>query len=137
MITMTGGQEPWDIEYYETEMGNAPVFEWISGLPGEDEEVPEGGEKPKTDRGLALWYIDQLSILGLEARPPLVKHLEGKLYELRWKASSRQHRIAYFSYTGRKFVLLHGFIKKTQKTEKKDLNLARERMKDYERRYGR
>ncbi len=132
---MAGDQEPWEIEYYETETGNVPVFEWISGLPGEGEEVGEG-EKPKTDIGLALWYIDQLSILGLEARLPLVRHLEGKLYELRWKASKKQHRIAFFSYTGRKFVLLHGFIKKTQKTEKKDLKLARDRMKDYERRYG-
>lgn len=132
---MASDQEPWEIEYYETENGNSPVFEWIRDLPGEVEEVEEG-RKPKTDQGVALWYIEQLSIMGLEAKPPMVKHLEGKLYELRWKTSGKQHRIAYFSYTGRKFVLLHGFVKKTRKTEKKDLKLARDRMSDYERRHG-
>lgn len=124
----------WEIEYYETENGNVPVFEWILDLPGEEEEVGEG-EKPGTDRGLALWYIDQLALLGTEARYPLVRHLEGKLYELRWVASKRQHRISYFAFTGRKFVLLHGFIKKSQATSKKDLRLARNRMRDYERRH--
>lgn len=80
---------PWEIEYYETRSGNVPVFEWIRNLPGEEEGVGER-EKPETDRGLALWYIDQLALLGTEARYPLVRHLEGKLYELRWVASKRQ-----------------------------------------------
>ena len=132
---MADGQEPWEIEYYETETGNAPVFEWIEGLPGEQEEVAEG-EKPGTDQGLALWHIEQLARLGLEARMPLVRHLEGKLYELRWKTSGRQHRIVYFSFTGKKFVLLHGFIKKQQKTPNKVLRLAKNRMNEHERRHG-
>lgn len=131
---MTKRRDSWEIEYYETENGNVPVFEWIRSLPGEEEEAREG-QKPGTDRGLALWYVDQLALLGAEARYPLVRPLEGKLYELRWKASGRQHRIAYFAVTGRKFVLLHGFIKKTRATPKKDLRLAKSRMRDYERRH--
>lgn len=131
---MAEQQGPWEIDYYETENGRVPVLEWIQNLPGEAEKLDEG-EKPKTDQGLTLWYIDQLALLGTEARYPLIRHLEGKLWELRWKASGRQHRIVYFAASGRKFVLVHGFIKKAQTTPKKELEKARNRMRDYERRH--
>ncbi len=111
----------WEVEFYETESGKRPVEEWI-----EDMRAPE--------QALALLHIDQLALLGTQARPPLSKPLGNKLYELRWKAANKQHRIAYFAVTGRKFVLLHGFIKKTQATPQRDLDLARERLRDYERR---
>ena len=113
---------PWEVEYYETQLGRAPVFEWIQNMSAEEQ-------------ALALRYIDQLALLGTEAHPPLIGHLGGKLYELRWKSADRQHRIAYFAWTGRKFVLLHGFIKKTRTTAKRDLDTSRKRMRDYERRH--
>ncbi len=128
-------EDPWEVEYYEAPGGGVPVFEWIDNMPGEEEQ-PTQGRKPGTEKGLALWYIDQLALLGVEARYPLVDHLEGKIWELRWKVGDRQHRIAYVSWPGRKFVLLHGFIKKKQATPKKDLKVARDRLRDYERRYA-
>lgn len=114
----------WAVEYYETASGNVPVLEWIEGLP------------PR-ERASALRHIEQLALLGAEARPPLVKPLGDKLYELRWKSGDKQHRIAYFAATGRTFVLLHGFIKKTRATPRRDLELARARLREYAARPGR
>lgn len=127
-------EDPWEVDYYEALGGGVPVFEWIDNMPGEEEQ-PEQGRKPETEKGLALWHIDQLALLGMEASYPLVAHLEGKIWELRWKASGRHHRVAYVAWPGRKFVLLHGFIKKKRTTPKKDLKAARDRLRDYEGRH--
>ncbi len=62
---------------------------------------------------------------------PYVKPLEDKLYEIRVEQNTNIYRTIYFAYTGKRFILLHGFQKKSQKTPKKELNLAKERMKDF------
>jgi len=49
------------------------------------------------------------------------------LYELRIDST----RIIYFLFTGRRFVLVHGFTKKSKETPKRELEVARKRMKDY------
>ena len=67
----------------------------------------------------------------VQAREPLVKHLEDKLWELREESRTNIYRIIYFFYTGRRIVFLHGFQKKTQKTPKKELELARARYEDF------
>ena len=56
------------------------------------------------------------------------------LYELRIKFSSDIARIFYFTYHNNKFVLLHGFIKKTMKTPENEIKRARKYMEDYKRR---
>lgn len=114
----------WTVEYYQTAAGNVPVADWLAGLPARE-------------RADALRYIDQLALLGTEARPPLVKPLGDKLYELRWKSGDKQHRIAYVAAAGRTFVLLHAFIKKTRATPRRDLDLARARLREYDARPGR
>lgn len=111
----------WEIDYYETEAGNSPVLEWIEDLPEED-------------AALALQNIDLLALQGTDARMPLVRPLGSKLFELRWKSSDKEHRIIYFAAPGRKFVLLHGFIKKRQTTPRKYIGLALGRMRDYKER---
>jgi phage-related protein len=115
-------EEPtWTIEYYEAEGGNIPVFDWILSMT-------------PVCQAAALGYIDQLALLGTEARAPLVKPLGDKLYELRWKAEDKQHRVAYFAIYGQTFLLLHGIVKKQMAWPKKDLSLAKKRKSDYERR---
>lgn len=47
-----------------------------------------------------------------------------KLYEIRIKEKSGISRILYFAHAGRKFILLHGFIKKTDKTPVKEIQIA-------------
>jgi phage-related protein len=62
-----------------------------------------------------------------------VKPLAGtkKLFEIRIKDKSNIHRILYFTYTGRRFVLLHGFTKKTEKTPVREIEIAVKRMEEY------
>jgi phage-related protein len=60
---------------------------------------------------------------------PRVKHIEGKIWELRAKASEGIARGLYVTMTGRRVVVLHVFIKKSQKMPRSALDIARERMK--------
>ncbi|MCF8169333.1 MAG: type II toxin-antitoxin system RelE/ParE family toxin [Rhodoferax sp.] len=59
---------------------------------------------------------------------PLVDHIEGDIWEVRSKLANRIARVL-FVVNGNTMVLLHGFIKKSQKTPKPDLDLAKERLK--------
>lgn len=70
---------------------------------------------------------------GLEQmREPHVKHLDGKLWELRAKSAEGIARGLYVTVTGRRVVVLHAFEKKSEKTPPRALALARERMKEIE-----
>ena len=61
---------------------------------------------------------------------PYVKHLEGKLWEMRMKGKDGIARAIYTAAKGERVVVLHAFVKKTQKTPHKLLELARERAKE-------
>ena len=64
---------------------------------------------------------------------PLVAHISGDIWEVRIRLETRIARIL-FALDGNMMVLLHGFIKKQQKTPKPDLDLAKERLKQLRRR---
>lgn len=75
--------------------------------------------------------LDAIENVGLDnLREPHVKHLEGKLWELRAKASEGIARGIYVTVTGRRVVVLHVFVKKSQKTPSRALDIARQRMKE-------
>jgi phage-related protein len=57
------------------------------------------------------------------------------IFELRTKQGSNITRVFYFFFVGQKAILTNGFVKKTQKTPKADLDLAQKYKSDYERRY--
>jgi phage-related protein len=61
---------------------------------------------------------------------PYVKHVKEKLFEIRAKSKDGIARIFYFTMTDRHIVLLHGFMKKTQKTPKREIDTAFGRMKE-------
>ena len=74
--------------------------------------------------------FEMVENLGLEQlREPYVKHLEGSLWELRAKAQEGIARGIYVTASGRRVVVLHVFVKKTQKTPRRALETARVRMK--------
>jgi phage-related protein len=64
---------------------------------------------------------------------PLVGHLGGDIWEVRIKLDNRIARVL-FALDGQTMVLLHGFIKKQQKTPGPDLDLAKDRLKQLKRR---
>ncbi|TPP11767.1 type II toxin-antitoxin system RelE/ParE family toxin [Rhizobium glycinendophyticum] len=78
--------------------------------------------------------LEAVERLGLEQlREPHVKHLEGKLWELRAKSAEGIARGIYVTMTGRRVVVLHVFQKKTQKTPQRALELARARLQEIQR----
>lgn len=80
--------------------------------------------------GRMLRLFEMIETSGLEhLREPHVKHLDGKLWELRAKAAEGIARGIYVTATGRRVVVLHVFEKKTDKTPARALALARERMR--------
>lgn len=109
------------VEYYCKNDGTSPVLEYVNSL---DSKL-----KSKTIRA-----IDYLEIYGNKISPPYSKKLVDGIYELRVKFSSDIVRIIYFFYKDRIIVLTNGFTKKSQKTPKKEIELALKRKKEYERR---
>ncbi|MBI1328393.1 MAG: type II toxin-antitoxin system RelE/ParE family toxin [Alphaproteobacteria bacterium] len=68
---------------------------------------------------------------GLAAmREPYAKHLSGKLWELRLKGRDGIARSIYVTASGRRVVVLRTFVKKTEKTPKREIDIAQERMKE-------
>jgi len=63
-------------------------------------------------------------------REPHVKHLEGALWEMRMKGKDGISRAIYVTARGRRVVVVRVFVKKTQKTPRRELNLALERAKE-------
>lgn len=78
-------------------------------------------------------YLKILSEYGTRAGEPYVKHLEGEIWELR----PLRDRILFAAWNGESFVLLHCFMKQTQKTPKREIEQAKRNLYDYEERSGR
>lgn len=68
---------------------------------------------------------------GLDALPrDAVDHLEDKLWELRLRGRSGISRALYVTAVGKRVVIVRVFVKKTQKTPRREIELALERAKD-------
>jgi phage-related protein len=80
--------------------------------------------------------IDLLARYGVLLKEPYTKQIKGKLRELRIVDETGIVRILYFTYTGKRCVLLHGFVKKTGKTPITEIDLAEKRMNDFIARHG-
>lgn len=90
----------------------------------------ELGELPVSLRARMLRLMEMVEAIGLEnMREPHVRHIEGKLWELRAKATEGIARGLYVTVAGRRVVILHVFVKKSQKTPRRALDIARERMR--------
>ena len=81
-------------------------------------------------RSRLIRLLEAVENVGLEALGAKdVKHLDGKLWEFRVKAKEGIARGIYVTVTGRRVVVLHVFQKKSRRTQKKALAVAKERMK--------
>ena len=65
-----------------------------------------------------------------QVKEPYVKHLQGKLWEIRVKGRDGIARGIYVTATGRRVVIVRVFIKKTQKTPRTEINLALSRAQE-------
>jgi phage-related protein len=106
-----------DAVFFRTRNDNEPVREWLKGLTKEQRRA----------LGEDIAYVQFKWPIG----KPRVDHLRGAIWEVR---SSLGNRIArtLFAVVGGQMVLLHGFIKKTQRTSNDDIELAEKRFKEWQ-----
>lgn len=112
-----------EIKFYEDQTGRVPVKEFLDGL---DIKM----------RQKMLRSIQALQDMGISLRMPLSESLEDGIFELRAKSGTNISRVMYFFIIGNRAVLTHGFIKKTQKTPRRELQRAKDIRADYFRRFG-
>ncbi len=108
----------WTVEYYRDKDGKEPTADFIDSLPREA-------------RAKVFRLIKLLKDYGVLLKEPYTKQIRGKIRELRIKDSQGAVRILYFTYTGKRFILLHGFIKKTDKTPEREIEISEKRMNDF------
>jgi phage-related protein len=102
--------------FYELPSGREPVREWLKSLSGDDRKII--GEDIK--------YVE----FGWPVGMPLCRALGGGLWEVRSQITQgRISRVLFCAHEGR-MVLLHAFIKKTQKTPDSERDLALKRKKE-------
>ena len=111
------------IEFYETVDGKIPVQEFLMGL---DIKM----------RTKLLMIMKVLQEKGNNLREPYSKHLDDGIYEIRGKIGTNISRVLYFFYYGGKIIITNGFVKKTQRTPKAEIELAKKYRKDYMERFG-
>ena len=115
----------YEVEMYEKVDGKVPVLEFILNL--------DPKQQAKIYREINL-----LEKFGNELHYPHVDTIKGDkykgLWELRIEFASNIFRIFFFLQIGNLAILLHGIVKKKQKTPKKELDIALDRLKDHLRR---
>ena len=109
-------ERPLKVVFFKTDAGNEPVREWLKALPAEERKAI----------GVDIQTVQYAWPVG----KPLVDHLKNGVWEIRSRFKDRIAR-TLFAVIDQKIVLLHGFIKKQQKTPQDELALALKRKKQY------
>ncbi len=112
-----------EIIFYETKKGERPAEDFIFSL------------QPKMQAKI-IGMMHVLEKNGNLVREPYSKYIDDGIFELRCKVGSDISRVMYFFYVGKKIVMTNGFVKKTQKTPKSEINLAKKYRDDYIERMG-
>ena len=111
------------VEFYETKDGKSELWDFIEELR----------KKSATNKDARIQYtqislyIELLQRNGIKLTGNVAKHIEGDIWELR----PGNNRVLYFYFKDNRFVLLHHFRKKTQKTPKREIEKAKLEIKDY------
>ncbi len=110
--------ENFEIVFYKKRGGQCSIQEFLDSL---DVKM----------RAKALLMAALLREHGANLRLPYSKQLEDGIFELRAKQGSNITRLLYFFFAGKKAVLTNGFVKKTQKTPRDQIQKAKEYRSDY------
>ncbi len=104
------------VRFYRSDAGREPVREWLRGLDEGDRRAI----------GLDLMRVQ----FGWPIGMPLVRSLQDGLWEVRCSLPSQRIARLMICFHDEMLIVLHGFIKKTQKTSADDLTLAKRRMNE-------
>ncbi|MBQ9972054.1 MAG: type II toxin-antitoxin system RelE/ParE family toxin [Firmicutes bacterium] len=107
-----------EVEFYMSDDGTEPVIEFLSSID-------------KNHRAKIVGLIGVLEEKGNELRGTYSEHLNDGIFELRCQLGNNHARILYFFFYGKKIVLTNGFLKKTNKTPKRELELAKKYRDNY------
>ena len=107
-----------EMKFYKLPSGKCPVESFLDTL---DHKM----------RAKILRLMLLLKENGKDLREPYSKYLEEGLFELRVKQGSNITRVLYFFLIDREIIITHGFIKKTQKTPRSEIELAKKYRQDY------
>jgi phage-related protein len=113
----------YDAIFYSDKNGNKPLAEFISGL----RQKSHTSKDARINFSKIIAYIDLLCEHGTKVGEPVVKHIEGDIWELR----PLNNRILFALYKNKIYILLHFFAKKTNKLPQKELEQAKRNLKDY------
>jgi phage-related protein len=108
---------------YEKADGTSPVRELLDDLNSQS----WANKSARVRRNKIISYIDALAQCGSGIGMPIAEHLDGEIWELR----PIDDRILYFFAKNNTYVLLHHFIKKTQKTPPREIEKAKREMQDH------
>ncbi len=116
-----------EIIFYEDSNGRKPVLEYM-------QELKKGKSKDSRIKLNKINdYIQALSVYGVaELSENYVKHLDGEIWELR----PIRDRILFAGVVGGRYVLLHQFMKQTQKTPAREIEKAKRELADFKERSG-
>ncbi len=103
---------PLQVFFYKSISGKEPVREWLKNLKKDDRRII----------GIDIKTVQFGWPLGM----PLIKKIDNNLWEIRSNLNDRIARVI-FTICEDAIMLLHGFIKKTQKIPASDLNMAKKR----------
>ena len=112
-----------ELIFYHTRNGQSEIETHLDALAKE----AQTNKTSRINREKILAYMKALSLYGTRLGTPFVKHIEGDLWELR----PLRNRIFFFYWKDNRFVLLHHFIKKSQKTPAKEIQRAKLNLKDF------
>jgi len=105
------------VEFYRTTSGRSPIEEFVEELS-------------KKDQARFADVIVGIETHGFECPRVTFRQLKGKLWEIKFKSSGGQYRVAYVTVERNVMVWLHVFKKKTPKTPLRDRELAEKRMRE-------
>lgn len=112
-----------EIIFYEDKNGHSEIAEFIRKL-----HIKSTKDKnSRINFAKIVAYLDLLEEEGTRIGEPVTKHLDGEIWELR----PLRNRILYAYYKDNKYILLHHFLKKTQKTPQREIEKAKRNLKDF------
>ena len=85
----------------------------------------------KKMRAKLIRAINIIKERGALVREPYSKHLDDGIFEVRAQVGTDISRVLYFFIVGKKFIITHGFVKKTQKTPTSEIQLAKKYRAEY------
>ena len=113
----------YEIVYYESASGKSQIDDFIQNL----DERAGNNKTARIELGQIFFHLDLLAEGGKRIGTKYAKQVDGQIWEL----TPGNNRILFFAWTGKRFVLLHQFRKKTSKTPRQEIDQANREMADW------